>query len=124
MRSLRLSHQLAFAVGGLLLLVGALVAWNLVITRQLTHAHQSLIDTGIPAMRVEVGLLEDLSALRRMEGRYAILQDPAFLVTFHRRLDDTGADLDRLGTLVTTPEEGALVREARAGLDEYRRLVD
>jgi hypothetical protein len=32
MPTLRLSHQLTFAIGGLLLLVGSLVAWNLVIT--------------------------------------------------------------------------------------------
>jgi signal transduction histidine kinase len=124
MPTLRLSHQLAFAIGGLLLLVGSLVAWNLVITQQLTEAHRSLVDTGLPAMRLEVGLLEDLSALRRMEGRYAILQDPAFLATFHDRLDDTRADLDRLEALVTTAGEAALLREARTGLDQYRRLLD
>jgi hypothetical protein len=62
MPTLRLSHQLTFAIGGLLLLVGSLVAWNLVITQQLTEAHRSLVDTGLPAMRREVGLLEDLSA--------------------------------------------------------------
>jgi signal transduction histidine kinase len=124
MPTLRLSHQLAFAIGGLLLLVGSLVAWNLVITQQLTEAHRSLVDTALPAMRLEVGLLEDLSALRRMEGRYTILRDPAFLVTFHDRLDDTRADLDRLEALVTTAGEAALLREARTGLDQYRRLLD
>jgi signal transduction histidine kinase len=124
MPTLRLSHQLTFAIGGLLLLVGSLVAWNLVITQQLTEAHRSLVDTGLPAMRLEVGLLEDLSALRRMEGRYTILQDPAFLATFHDRLDDTRADLDRLEALVTTAGEAALLREARTGLDQYRRSLD
>ena len=73
MPSLRLGHQLGFAVGGLLVLVGALSGWNLLVTRQLTDAHRSLVDSGIPAVRLEVELLEHLAAMRRMEGRYAIL---------------------------------------------------
>ena len=51
-------------------MVGSLVAWNLAVTRQLTEAHRSLVDSGIPAVRLEVGLLEHVAALRRMEGRY------------------------------------------------------
>jgi two-component system sensor histidine kinase GlrK len=119
----RLSHQLALAVAALLLVVGSLVGWNLIVTRQLTEAHRSLVDSGIPAVRLEVGLLESIAALRRVEGRYAILKDPAFLTLFQDRLRATAGDLDRLEGLLTTPAERDLLREARTFLAEYRQLV-
>ena len=107
MPTLRLSHQLGLAVAGLLLVVGALVAWNLVVTRQLTDAHRSLVDAAIPAVRLEIGLLEHVGALQRMEGRYAILKDPAFLTVFR----------DRIRTAEQRPQPaGAAPRDAgRAG---------
>jgi signal transduction histidine kinase len=122
-RSPRLSHQLGLAVAGLLVVVGSLVGWNLIITRQLTEAHRSLVDSGIPAVRIEVGLLESLGALRRVEGRYAILNDPDFLAVFLDRIRTASSDLDRLDGLLTTPEERDLLQEARTFLTEYRQLV-
>jgi signal transduction histidine kinase len=123
MRSLRLSHQLGLAVAGLLVVVGSLVGWNLIVTRQLTEAHRDLVDTEIPAVRIEVGLLESVSALRRVEGRYAILKDPDFLAVFQDRIRTVAADLDRLEDLLATPAEQELLREARTFLAEYRQLV-
>ena len=124
MPSLRLSYQLGLAVAGLLLVVGALVGWNLLVTRELTEAHRSLVVSGIPAVRLEVGLLEHVAALRRMEGRYAILKDPAFLGIFRDRLHAAAGDLDRLEGLLTTPVERDLLKETRTCLDEYRQLVE
>jgi signal transduction histidine kinase len=124
MPSLRLGHQLGFAVGGLLVVVGALSGWNLLVTRQLTEAHRSLVDSGIPAVRLEVELLEHLAAMRRMEGRYAILKDPAFLAIFRDRMRATATDVDRLEALLHTPVEQNLLREVRTCLDEYRQLVE
>ena len=121
---LRLGSQLGVAVAALLLVVGSLVAWNLVITRQLTEAHRSLVDEGIPAVRLELGLLDHVAALRRTEGRYAILRDPAFLASFHERVREASGDLDRLENALSTPVEQNLLREARHRLDEYARLVD
>jgi signal transduction histidine kinase len=124
MSSLRLSYQFGLAVAGLLLVVGILVGWNLLVTRQLMEAHRNLVDSGIPAVRLEVGLLEHVAALRRMEGRYAILKDPAFLVVFRDRIRAAGADLDHLDGLLTTTVERDLLKETRICLDEYRQLVD
>jgi signal transduction histidine kinase len=124
MPRLRLSHQLGMAVGGLLLVVGSLVGWNLVVTRQLTEAHRSLVDPGIPAVRIEVGLLEHVGALRRMEGRYTILKDPAFLALFRDRVRVALADIDHLERLLVTPTEQDLLREVRTCLDEYRQLLE
>jgi signal transduction histidine kinase len=124
MRPLRLSTQLGLAVAGLLLVVGSLVTWNLLITRQLTAAHRSLVDSGIPGVRLEVGLLEHVAALRRTEGRYAILRDPAFLAAFQERVRSATADLDRLDSLLSTPVERDLLHEARVCLDEYRQMLD
>jgi signal transduction histidine kinase len=124
MRPLRLSSQLGLAVVCLLLVVGSLVAWNLVIRQQMTAAHRSLVDSGIPAVRLELGLLEQVGALRRLEGRYAVLKDRAFLAAFRDRVQIVSADLDHLDGLLTTPVERGLVREAQTSLDEYRRLLE
>ena len=120
----RLSVQLGLAVAGLLLVVGSLVAWNLVITRRLTEAHRALVDEGIPAVRLELGLLEHVAALRRTEGRYVILRDPAFLASFHERIRAASGDLDRLERVLSTSAERNLLREARRGLADYDHLVD
>ena len=124
MPSLRLGYQLGLAVGGLLLVVGALAGWNLVVTRQLTEAHRSLVDNVIPAVRLEVGLLEHVAAMKRMEGRYAILKDPAFLTIFRDRIRATTADVNRLEGLLGTPVEQDLLRQVRTCLDEYRQFVE
>src|SRR5262245_52778169 len=124
MRPLSLSTQLGLAVSGLLLVVGSLVGWNLVVTRQLTEAHRNLVDSGIPAVRIEVSLLEHVGALRRMERRYSILKDPAFLALFRDRVRVAVADLDHLERLLVTPDEQDLLREARRCLDEYRQLPE
>ena len=124
MPTLRLSHQLGLAVTGLLLVVGALVGWNLIVTRQLTEAHRSLVDEGLPAVRLEIGLLEHVAGLQRMEGRYTILKDPAFLAMFRDRVRSASSDLDRLEGLLVTPAEQELLREARTGLGEYRQLLE
>jgi len=124
MRPLSLSTQLGLAVAGLLLVVGSLATWNLVITRQLTEAHRSLVDSGIPAVRLELGLLEHVEALRRLEGRYTILKDPAFLTAFRERVRGATADLDRLEGLLSMPVERDLLRDARRRLDAYRQQVE
>ncbi len=105
-------------------MVGSLVGWNLIVTHQLTEAHRSLVDSGIPSVRLEVGLLEAVGALRRIEGRYTILKDPAFLAIFRDRARAAGDDLDRLEELLGTPMEHELVASARASLAEYRQVVE
>jgi signal transduction histidine kinase len=122
--SLSLSHQLGLAVGGLLVVVGSLVGWNLIVTRQLTEAHRSLVDSGIPSVRLEVGLLESVAALRRIEGRYTILKDPAFLAIFRDRARAADDDLERLEALLGTAVERDLVAAARESLAEYRQVVE
>ena len=97
MPTLRLSHQLGLAVTGLLLVVGALVGWNLIVTRQLTDAHRNLVDEGLPAVRLEIGLLEHVAGLQRMEGRYTILKDPAFLAMFRDRVRSARSSCGRRG---------------------------
>src|SRR5262245_45762150 len=124
MPPLRLSYQLGLAVGGLLLVVGSLVGWNLVVTRQLTEAHRNLVDSGIPAVRIEVSLLEHVGALRRMERRYSILKDPPSHALLRDRVRLAVADLDHLVRLLVTPDEQDLLREARRCLDEYRQLPE
>src|SRR5262249_16349059 len=52
------------------------------------------------------------------------LKDRAFLAAFRDRAQATAADLDHLEPTLSMPAERNLLREARASLDEYRRLLE
>jgi signal transduction histidine kinase len=124
MPALRLSHQLALATGALVAVVGTLVAGTVVVTRQLSDAHRTLVETGLPAVRLEVAILESVGALRRAEARYVVTRDTAFLKVFTDRERAVTHDLDRLEGLLSSEVERRLLAEARVHLGAYRQLVE
>jgi signal transduction histidine kinase len=124
MPRLRLSQQLAIAVGALVVVVGGLVGGTLVVVQQLAGAHRQLVEAGLPAVRLEVGLLEGLGALRRAEARYRVTGDPAFLRLFVERARTAGEDLERLEGLLASDAERRLAAESRTLLTAYRELVE
>lgn len=123
MPRLRLSQQLALAVAILVAVIGALVGGTLVVVRQLAEAHRLLVEARLPAVRLEVGVLDSLGALRRAEARYAVTGDAAFLRLFADRAQTTAHDVDRLDALLASEAERRLLAEIRALLTTYRELV-
>jgi signal transduction histidine kinase len=124
MRPVRLSRQIIVSVALLLAVVAILVGWNLLLTRRLTHVHQAIVESVMPAMRLELGLLDTIAALRRIEARYLVLRDPAFRGLFVERVRLALVDLDRLGRTIEGDIEHALVHEIRGLLGGYRDLIE
>ncbi len=124
MPALRLSHKLFLAFALIVGVVLSLASWSLLTTRQLTAENRTIIHRALPAVRLEVALLEGVAALRRLEARYALLRDPAYVRLFGERARAVEGDLATLGTLVSTPEERQTLTEAARQLQSFRALAE
>jgi signal transduction histidine kinase len=123
MPSLRIAHKLLLALVATLVVVAALAGWSLLVTRRLVEENRAIASTAIPAVRLEVTLLETAGALRRIEARYLVLRDPVYLELFRERARGAEGDLARLDTLLSTPAEQDSLRGARTSLAAYRAAV-
>jgi signal transduction histidine kinase len=122
--ALRLSHKLFLAFALILGVVLSLAGWSLTATRRLTAENHGIIHRALPAVRLEVTLLEGVAALRRIEARHAILRDPAYLQLFGERAQAIEGDLAVLGALVSTAEERQTLADAAEQLRNYRMLAE
>jgi len=120
---LRLSQKLVFAFALVLIVVVWLVGWTLVATERLAAEMQVIGRESLPAVRLEIMLLEAVAALRRLEARYRLLGDEAYLELFGERTRAMEVDVRRLEGLLSTPSEREALAEARARLGDYRSAV-
>jgi signal transduction histidine kinase len=121
---LRLSHKLFLAFALIVGVVLSLSGWSLLTTRRLTAENRTITDRALPAVRLEVALLEGIAALRRLEARHALLRDPAYFRLFAERAQAIQGDLAVLGGLVSTPEERQTLADATEQLRSYRTLAE
>jgi signal transduction histidine kinase len=122
--ALRLSHKLFLAFALIVGVVLSLACWSLFTTRRLTAENRTIVHRALPAVRLEVTLLEGVGALRRLEARHALLRDPAYVRLFVERAEAVAGDLAVLGTLVSTPEERQTLAAAAGQLRRFRALVE
>jgi signal transduction histidine kinase len=118
-----LSHKLFLAFALITGVMLSFAGWSLVTTRRLTAENRTIINRALPAVRLEIALLEGVAALRRLEARYAVLRDPAYLRILAERAQALEADLAMLADLVSTPEEREALAGATEQLRSYRRLA-
>jgi signal transduction histidine kinase len=95
-----------------------------VATERLSGEMRVIGRESLPAVRLEVMLLEAVSALRRLEARYGLLRDAAYLDLFRERVRTMEVDLLRLTALLSTSVEREALAEARARLGDYRTSVE
>jgi signal transduction histidine kinase len=122
--ALRLSHKLFLAFALIVGVVLSLACWSFLTTRQLTAENQAIIHRALPAVRLEVSLLEGVAALRRLEARHALLRDPAYARLFAERARAVEADLETLGSLVSTPQERQTLADATGQLRSFKALAE
>lgn len=102
-----------FIVGGLSLrAVGRLVSVNRDITTRT-----------MPAIREASSIHAAMPGLARLEVRMLILGDPRYVTRWEEQAAQTRDDLARLGALLATPRQEALLRQAKDAFEEYQRLV-
>jgi signal transduction histidine kinase len=123
MPALRLSHKLFLAFALIVGVVLSLAGWSLLTTRRLTAENRAIIQRALPAVRLEVSLLEGIVALRRVEARHALLHDPAYVRLFAERVKAVEGDLAALSPLLTTAEEHQTLADATEQLRTYRMLA-
>jgi signal transduction histidine kinase len=112
---------LAFAVTvGVVL---SLAGWSLLTTRRLTAENRAITDRLLPAVRLEVQILEGVAALRRVEARHAVLRDPAYLQLFGERAQAIESDLAVLKGVVSTVEERQTLAAVTEQLRSYRTVA-
>ena len=124
MPALRLSHKLFLAFALLTGVVLSLAGWSLLTTRRLTAENRAIIERVLPSVRLEIGILEGVAALRRVEARHAVLRDPAYLRLFAERARAIESDLGALADLVSTVEERLALASAAEQLRSYRALAE
>jgi signal transduction histidine kinase len=124
MPALRLSHKLFLAFALMVGVVLSLAGWSLLTAKRLTAENRAIIQRALPAVRLEVGLLEGVAALRRVEARQAVIRDPAYFRLFAERAQAVEGDLATLGELVSTPEERQTLANATEQLRRYRTLAE
>src|SRR5581483_10266887 len=111
------------AMGILLAVSATLVGGTVLLTRQMTEAHRAIVEGAVPAVRLELELLETVSALRRIEARHLVLRDQAFRTLFLDRAQAALGDVDRLESLLDGQAK-ARAREIRALLAIYRDRME
>jgi signal transduction histidine kinase len=121
--TLRLSQKLFLAFALIIGVVLTLAAWSLHTTNQLTAENRAIIERALPAVRLEMGLLEGVAALRRLDARHAVLRDPDYLRLFAERARLIESDLTALIDLISTPEERRTLEETVEQLRRYTTLA-
>ena len=124
MPAFRLSHQLFLAFGLIVGVVLSLAGWSLLTTRQLTAENRTIVHRALPAVRLEVTLLEGVASLRRLEARHMLLRDAAYFQLFLERALTVETDLTMLRDLVSSAEERRILADAAEQLRSYRRLAE
>jgi signal transduction histidine kinase len=121
---LRLSHKLFVAFALIVGVVVSLAGWSLLTTQRLTAENRAIIQRALPAVRLEVSLLEGIVALRRVEARQALLRDPAYVRLFAERAKALENDLTALQPLMATAEERQSLTDAMDRFRTYRMLAE
>jgi signal transduction histidine kinase len=122
--ALRLSHKLFLASALMIGVVLSVAWWSLLATRRLGAENRAIIHRALPAVRLEVTVLEGVAALRRLDARHSLLRDPAYFRLFAEHAQAIEGHMTTLGTLVSTPEERQAVADAAEQLQRYRALAE
>jgi signal transduction histidine kinase len=93
---LRLRHKLFAGLALVGVVVCGLAAWILLATGRMTDETRAIVQDALPALRLELSMLEGAAALRRLEARYAVVRDASYLELFRQRVRAMSEDLGRL----------------------------
>jgi signal transduction histidine kinase len=102
----------------------SLAWWSLLATRRLAEENRTIIHRALPAVRLEISVLEGVAALRRLDARHSLLRDPAYFRLFAERAQAVEGHLRTLETLVSTSEERQTLADAAGELRRYRTLAE
>ena len=115
---MRLASKIFLVSALVILLLGGVAAWSIVAVSRLAEVNRDIATRAVPAIETSSGLPEGFRRLVRLEAKYLVLRDRAYADLWNERATRVASELDRLGTLLVTPEE---LRWHTAAVDAFAR---
>jgi two-component system sensor histidine kinase GlrK len=120
---MRLAWRVFLSTSLVMLVLIGIAGWSLRAVSRFVDVNAVLTDRTVPALRIETSLRDALPALIRIEGRWAVLQDPTYEGLWRERANRVARDLDALGGLLMTVEEERQLRKGRTSFAAYSARV-
>jgi two-component system sensor histidine kinase GlrK len=120
---MRLGPKIFLASSLVVLVLLGVGALSLRAVGRLVSVNAGITTRSVPAVRRAAAAHDAVLSLARLEARFLVLGDPAFAALWAEHAARARDELDRLGPLLTTPREVALLASARRGFEEYRGVV-
>jgi signal transduction histidine kinase len=120
---MRLASKIFFVSACAILLLGGVAAWSIVAVSRLAEVNRDIAMRAVPAIETASGLPESFRRLVRLEAKHLVLRDRAYADLWNERATRAASELDRLGTLLVTPDEITWHRRSVAAFAAYRAHV-
>ena len=118
---MRLGWKIFGASALVIAVLAGVAGWSLAAMGRLVAANRDIATHSVPSLQIENTARESLDRLERLEARYLVRRDPAYAADWAERADRLGADLERLGGLVTSADERAALARVTESFRTYRR---
>src|SRR5882762_9629508 len=120
---MRLASKIFLTSSLVILVLAGVGALSLGAVGRLVSVNREITTQTVPALRVTGALRDQMLSLARLEARYTVLRDARYAAAWRERAARVQGDFDRLGSLVRTTREQALLAEAAAAFEAYRGEV-
>ncbi|MBI1737492.1 MAG: HAMP domain-containing histidine kinase [Candidatus Rokubacteria bacterium] len=120
---MRLASKIFLSLSLIVLVLVAVAVLSLRAIDRLADVNREISTETVPALRLVASARDAVLALGRLEARYLVLRDAQYAALWEERASRATADLDVLRGFATSRGEAAYLADARAGFDEYRRVV-
>jgi signal transduction histidine kinase len=121
---MRLASKIFLVSACAILLLGGVAAWSIVAVSRLAEVNRDIAMRAVPAIETASGLPESFRRLVRLEAKHLVLRDRAYADLWNERATRAASELDRLGTLLVTPDEVMWHRRTVAAFAAYRGHVE
>lgn len=120
---MRLASKIFLVSALVILLLGGVAAWSIVAVSRLAEVNRDIATRAVPAIEIASGLPDGFRRLVRLEAKHIVLRDRAYAELWNERATRVASELDRLGTLLLSPEELKWHRSAVDAFSAYRGHV-
>ena len=121
---MRIASKIFLVSACAILLLGGVAAWSIVAVSRLAEVNRDIAMRAVPAIETASGLPESFRRLVRLEAKHLVLRDRAYADLWNERATRAASELDRLGTLLVTPDEIAWHRRTVTAFAAYRAHVE
>ena len=121
--SMRLRSKIFLASALVIVVMAGVSALSLGAVGHLVSVNREITARAIPALTLTASARAAIPPLLGLETRAVVLRDHRYVTAWTQLSTRTAEDLERLTTYALSEREALQLREARAGFEEYRRIV-